>query len=449
MCMSYLSPKSDRIPLIQNSQEPKILISIFASLSFASEIDLGWDPSIQRVLVDGKMCYEIKVHEKQDEQIFQSVYRTFKVVSDVGAIGLRGRGTRVFLAHPLDENGEVDGDPVVLKDVWVDVTRPREGQIREALLEAADEQDREVLKTHTMTIQDSGDVFINGEPDNTHTMLRKLSIPNRATFCLQPAVHLPRNSYLGEGENSQRDYAFQRAPHSPHRTYPDKVHHRVVFREIGTPIDMLRNLKDVRAVMVDIVRGQSLRLSSFRSVNLAHQVLQVCHKYSRVHRDISAGNVYLFKGRGLLGDLEYMKVMGQEKENEVRTVSYSSLTVFETFTSRVQGTLDFMAVEVDNNKYLFRPDVFDPDLFEQDLLLPKAPRFHYNPLHDLESIWWVGVRTIFTCGVDGVDDPLALEKQERNASLLFPRALHVTTRRDAIQDYEDFLTKVADLCIPF
>src|ERR1700722_16724701 len=205
MCMSYLSPQSDRIPLIQNSQEPKTLISIFASLSFASDIDLGWDPSIQRVLVDGKMCYEIKVHEKRDEQIFQSVYRTFKVVSDVGAIGLRGLGTRVFLAHPLDENGEVDGDPVVLKDAWVDVTRPREGQIREALLEAADEQDREVLERHTMTVLYSGDVLINGEPDNTHKMLRNLSIPNRTTLCSQPA---------------QRGCAFQRAPHSPHRTYP-------------------------------------------------------------------------------------------------------------------------------------------------------------------------------------------------------------------------------------
>jgi hypothetical protein len=120
-------PKSDkRIPLIQNFQEPATLISIFASLSFATDDALGWDPSIKRVLVDGKMCYEIEVHGVEGAK---SVYRTHKVISDVGAIGLRGRGTRVFLARWLDQNGQAVGDLVALKDAWVDVTRPGKEKI--------------------------------------------------------------------------------------------------------------------------------------------------------------------------------------------------------------------------------------------------------------------------------------------------------------------------------
>jgi hypothetical protein len=242
------------------------LISIFASLSFARDVDLGWDPSIQRVLMDEKMCYEITMHETRDEQIVENVYRTFEVVSDVGAVGLRGRGTRVFLAYLLDEN-EAVGDPVVLKDVWADITRPREGQNREALLKAANKQDCEVLKTHIMTVLASGDVLVDGKPDSTGEMLRDLSLPDRATFRLQRAAIPPRKSYLGDGNNSQWDYAFQHAPHPLHLTYPDKVHHRVVFKEIGTPIDTLPNLKDVRVVLTDIVKGQSLRLHDTRDTS--------------------------------------------------------------------------------------------------------------------------------------------------------------------------------------
>jgi hypothetical protein len=253
VCATF-SPKSDGIPLIQDFQEPATLISIFAPLSFARVVDLGWDPLIERVLVDGKMCYDIVVHDEQDER----VYHTFKVLSDVGAIGLRGQGTRVFLAHLLDEDSKPVGAQVALKDAWVDEIRPWEAAIRETLLKTANDNDCKVLETHLMTVLSSGDVLIDGKPDTTHQMLHRLSVPDAATFRLQPAASPPRKSYLGTGENSQWDYAFQRAEHSPHQTYPVKVHHREVFQEIGTPIDALPNLKDVCAVLMDIVKGQSL-----------------------------------------------------------------------------------------------------------------------------------------------------------------------------------------------
>ncbi len=45
------------------------------------------------------------------------------------------------------------------------------------------------------------------------------------------------------------------------------------------------------------------------------------HESGWVHRDISVGNVYYHEERGgLLGDLEYAKVMADEQTHEVRTV---------------------------------------------------------------------------------------------------------------------------------
>jgi hypothetical protein len=109
-----------------------------------------------------------------------------------------------------------------------------------------------------------------------------------------------------------------------------------------------------------------------------------------------------------------------------------------------------MAIEIDSYKYLFRPEPEDDikpfdDMPKSNALAPVR----YNPLHDLESIWWIGVRTIFTCGVEGMDNPLALEKQKRNASLLFPRALGVTSRLLAMMQPNDFADKASTIFTPF
>ena len=39
-----------------------------------------------------------------------------------------------------------------------------------------------------------------------------------------------------------------------------------------------------------------------------------------MHRDVSVGNVYLFDGRGLLGDFEFAKRTDDVSQHEVRTV---------------------------------------------------------------------------------------------------------------------------------
>ena len=50
-------------------------------------------------------------------------------------------------------------------------------------------------------------------------------------------------------------------------------------------------------------------------------VLRILKKYGWVHRDISAGNVYHYDGKGVLGDLEYTKLLVTGGTHEVKTVS--------------------------------------------------------------------------------------------------------------------------------
>ena len=52
----------------------------------------------------------------------------------------------------------------------------------------------------------------------------------------------------------------------------------------------------------------------------------------------------------------------------------------------LQGTQGFMAVEVAEGMYMFRAG----DTFEQD------PVFYANPIHDLESMWWLLIWSVFS-----------------------------------------------------
>jgi hypothetical protein len=59
-----------------------------------------------------------------------------------------------------------------------------------------------------------------------------------------------------------------------------------------------------------------------------------------------------------------------------------------------QETLDFMSVKVELQ---IMPKLAEIDLFKLKVAsrLP-ALTFHYNPLHDLESLWWIAVWIILT-----------------------------------------------------
>lgn len=49
-------------------------------------------------------------------------------------------------------------------------------------------------------------------------------------------------------------------------------------------------------------------------------MLKVLHDNDWVHRDISVANIYVYKGRGLLGDLEYAKWGDDDSDHIFRTV---------------------------------------------------------------------------------------------------------------------------------
>ena len=62
--------------------------------------------------------------------------------------------------------------------------------------------------------------------------------------------------------------------------------------------------------------------------------LLVMHEAGWVHRDISVGNLYLYKDpvteetRGLIGDFEYAKEVGWGGKHDIRTVCVSAVDFY-------------------------------------------------------------------------------------------------------------------------
>ena len=132
----------------------------------------------------------------------------------------------------------------------------------------------------------------------------------------------------------------------------------------------------------------------------------------------------------------------------MRTVSGTSLVVWQKTDRSSQGTVDFMSIEVAVQNYLFQ---YESDVEQscdesiqiaKDLLETGFAKFAFahNHLHELESLWWVVVWIVFYndfCAPQQLgeeehlsDRKLQLQQQLRQARILFPSSSTDTGRRD-------------------
>ncbi|KAL5476495.1 hypothetical protein ACEPAI_3352 [Sanghuangporus weigelae] len=159
--------------------------------------------------------------------------------------------------------------------------------------------------------------------------------------------------------------------------FASKVELGIVFEETATPVWAVTSLSDAFIVLRDCVTA-----------------LKYIHKSGYVHRDISAGNVFYYEGRGLIGDLEYAKEVATDGTHQMRT-----------------GTPDFKAVEVMRQEFLYRPQQGSSQIIEEDIdewlrgerlqehlkAVRNALRlpFVQNEGHDIESSWWIAIYILF------------------------------------------------------
>ncbi|EGO04175.1 hypothetical protein SERLA73DRAFT_67889 [Serpula lacrymans var. lacrymans S7.3] len=373
--------------------EHEFLIHCVLSFTYAEKADLGWDPTIK---------------QQTDKLQLSTAQREFCLT--LGLTRYVVEELESFKARRFNiQSGEVEGKPVAIKDAWVDEDRDREGDIRKTFEAEADDDDKGEIRKYFLTVLDHGDVIIDGHVDHTRDLhLRNVNIPSDSRFRLQ-RKELPADPVSSTGSAPSSGIPGQtRAPHAGHYQYSFKVHHRIVFEEVAQPIYTLKYLADVLRIMIHGTTS-----------------LQLLHKYGWVHRDVSTGNLLVYEGNGKMGDLEFTKKSDQESTHEIRT-----------------GTLNFMAVEVEAQRYNFKPSLADP--------LADAPTsrsaFRYNPLHDLESMWWIGVWMIFNHrDIEEMEDNI--KEQIQQTQILFPEVLGGSTGRGLVLKTEDWLVECL-WCLP-
>ncbi|KAF9803466.1 hypothetical protein IEO21_09685 [Rhodonia placenta] len=410
------------------------VVHFFLAMMYANEAEVGWDPTIAYVLQDGEFVpgedgapqLEICVQDESDKP--DVWYRTHRVLADHGAHGGPGRGTRVWESYELTgQHGEKRGNPVALKDSWIDHNRPKEGQTMEEIHASVKESNPEyyhLLQKSLLTVLRHGTVSIKigrrWEVDHTRDLMRRELDPSSdyGSFKLRELredgisseniesteSNFPSNA----GTGHHRSHAPQQRPSTPApRLHHPRVHYRIVFKEVCVRVCDLTSLEDIVHVLIDAL-GERLPDGTIR---------------------------------GKVTDFEYATRFGdtQGEPHEMRT-----------------GTQDFMAVEVEAMRYRFffgqpqhaRRDTKihvlwellkkahlgdsgqnqTPADAEPDQPVPEQPAFRYNPLHDVESLWWLCTYFVFNKAVilvNGVEPSMDPElkgnysKQLQYASRLF------------------------------
>jgi hypothetical protein len=150
----------------------------------------------------------------------------------------------------IDGNGSEIGSPVVLKDIWINSDRTREGNILASLRATANGEDKELFGRHFLTTICHGDVWTELDilDDTANTLMRGLNIA------------LDHDSLL----KSERNPFIQHYGSESRVIYAHKTHYRIVFKERGVTIDRIKSLPAVMTILSETATGAFL----YRMVHL-------------------------------------------------------------------------------------------------------------------------------------------------------------------------------------
>ncbi|CUA76408.1 hypothetical protein RSOLAG22IIIB_12258 [Rhizoctonia solani] len=392
----------------------KLLVRIILSMLLASPAQLGLDPTIEARSSSDRNpepTYDITVHNSDTKAATQ--YRTVRMLSDIGADSPVSRGTRVWVVQRL-VNDVPQGPVYALKDVWVHETRDPEHKVLNEIREA-----QPAYSQHLLTPLDYGyvphDLTNPSIPDNTHKNLRhqKLEPTGRVLRIHTTPTLRPPTDTTGTTDRKTKSVSrdsvggFEAIPNSSrgghvYLSRDTREHYRVVFEEIGEPVHDLRNFIDI-----------------FTAIQGGWEGLHAIHLSERVHRD---------------GTETFMAT-------EVACMKHHRLSSLRSFLKRptlpqtdlAQELQELRAQQQKRNKALRPNPNPDPALASDSL-----PPFRHNPLHDMESIWWLCIWMIFYL----VPSDVQGEQYIKNYQKVF---FNHFTKRDFVCARADFLALTSHL----
>ncbi|KAF7794455.1 hypothetical protein EIP86_005589 [Pleurotus ostreatoroseus] len=386
---------------------PRPFVHFVLALLYAHPSNYGLDPTVTPVTGSNEQ-YDIVVHVQDGPS---RTFRTLKPLCKKET--LLGKGTSVWKVVEI-HNGRENGPPMVLKDYWVNPQRPSEGAICQKIVADFQMTHKTVSQAPFIAVECYGDVYqdrdrrelldwagsLDSDDDDSDDSAGT-PIVSRAQLLDELAVTGTRSKCL--------------------------VHHRIGFREVCKPLSDEQSIPTI-----------------FRVLAEAALALKQLHEAGWVHRDLSADNIFIDdNGHALLGDFEFSKKLGtgvadesptgtpQFKSIEVEDQRYRFrwLTVPPFSAENLKEKLSKMPLKVERLQE-YRRRIIGATIIDGNLRLPESgtvPPFQYNPLHDLESLWWIAVYFILKKEVVGdpsSPDPVASPAQRALAARLFRHRTH-------------------------
>lgn len=235
------------------------------SLAFATEAQLGFDLSIERV-VGRKTEYNVCCCDKW--------YRILDDISDFKAAWILGRATRVWKVRELKDrsvDSTVVGDILVMKDVWVDEDARSEKEILDDIISKINlvnpitTVDRSLVFNHFIEIV--ADVLV----ETTNSLgLQEGDCTSSIFQGALPSLEynaLPVSRSLAIAVNAQDAIVLQGAGSEGNETShlkslrfkgsTAKQHRRILYAECGEPLDkVVSNHRNFFVSLQDATKGR-------------------------------------------------------------------------------------------------------------------------------------------------------------------------------------------------
>ncbi|KIO24428.1 hypothetical protein M407DRAFT_26139 [Tulasnella calospora MUT 4182] len=407
MTVWYVSRShSAKSPAFDFTKHPREYIRVMLSFLFATEEELGYDPTIQRRLDPGTqtLCCVYKVEDNVRDKR-ERYFKTQKAIFEHRSLCATGRATRVWRVVEVGSFNELEplnSSILVLKDVWLDSQSKTECQNLDAIF-----QELERLADHLDKGDEESDVF-GGVDENSKQALKEClkgrswkryflskvcdwqgseskkvppaAQPDSTLFDPPTSTPTPSSNPHSDRSRSMTTRATDLVPvaqNRPLRDYCPKRQYRVVFKEVCEALHDVQRLEDVATALLDSVFA-----------------LQLMFLAGWVHRDISSGNIYAYRYqengtdgaqvRGILADLEYAKHFdpdGAKSSSDPKT-----------------GTAFFMAIEIQKQVLIYNPRATRSmptlDGLVPQSNLPTLTGVIHNFEHDMESIFWLFLWTL-------------------------------------------------------
>lgn len=274
------------------------MVHFFASTAIASHVDLGYDPSVRKVIVEqpasqtssslqgAKACAEQTAYEYMirdgDEEIW---YQTIdKALFSHQELRLLGQAVRVWKVRQvaIDSTGKrsLVGPVMALKDYWIAKNARTEGEIQEDIFRRAQaarvcrgkaaDHPEDVQKYFMTILHDAPVELQNGHFDTSEEFIRRplppdcqhttpllppgkrATAPHGTSYDMLAKGTLANATPLGSDCSKQHrlvEYVFE------HRT-----HRRLVFKEVGVPLQELTDSSMLFKCLADATKGASVRI---------------------------------------------------------------------------------------------------------------------------------------------------------------------------------------------